>query len=124
MVVAPSKVLVKVSSSAVLNRAELPVEAVELISVKLLLASLVNVPEPVDSDRVIFPTKSTEDENPPVIATGTFGVVAAQEVKDATAGVLGVLLVLELLELSLPPQATRAIGNNADKMNFMLNTLS
>jgi hypothetical protein len=64
-----------------------------------------------------------EDEIPPVIATGTFGVVAAQEVKDATAGVLGVLLVLEPLELSPPPQATRAIGNNANKMDFMLSSL-
>jgi hypothetical protein len=34
-----------------------------------------------------LPTKSTEDENPPVIATGTLAVVADQEVKAATEDV-------------------------------------
>jgi len=62
-----------------------------------------------------------EDENPPVIATGTLAVVADQEVNDATVGVLGVLLVVELLELSPPPQATRAIGNSANERYFIIN---
>ena len=60
-----------------------------------------------------------EEENPLVIATGTFAVVADQEVKAAIVGVvLGVLLV-EVLELSPPPQATRKKGVNTKNEYFI-----
>ena len=57
----------------------------------------------------MLPLKSTEDENPPVIATGTLAVVADQEVKGAIVGVTDVSVVLaEVLVLELPPpQATK-----------------
>jgi len=54
-----------------------------------------------------------EDENPPVIATGTFGVVAVQEVKDAIVGVIGASELVEVLLELPPPQATITIGNTA-----------
>jgi hypothetical protein len=62
-----------------------------------------------------LPTKSTVDENPPVIATGTLAVVADQEVKAATEDVLGVLL--ELLEL--PPLPSQASNINEIISNMM-----
>ena len=62
-----------------------------------------------------MPTKSTADENPPVIATGTLAVVADQEVKAATEDVLGVLV--ELLEL--PPLPSQASNINEIISNMM-----
>ena len=125
VVVAPSKVLFKVSPSAALKTAVTSVEAEALINVKLLLASLVKVPAPLETDCEILPTKSTEDENPPVIATGTLAVVADQEVNDSiVTGVLGVEeVVAVLLELLPPPQAPRAIGSNANDRYFKINPL-
>jgi hypothetical protein len=50
-----------------------------------------------------------EEEIPPVIATGTLGVVADQVVKAEIVGVMGVLLVA-LLELPpLPSQEIKSI---------------
>ena len=54
------------------------------------------------------------------MATGIFGVVAVQEVKDATVGVTGVsVLVVVVLELP-PPQATRINGSTANNISLMI----
>ena len=54
------------------------------------------------------------------MATGIFGVVAVQEVKDATVGVTGVsVLVVVVLELP-PPQATRINGSAANNISLMI----
>ena len=69
-----------------------------------------------------MPAKSTDDENPSVMATGIFGVVAVQEVKDATVGVTGVselVVVVVVLELP-PPQATRINGSTANNISLMI----
>jgi len=50
VVLAEEKLLCKISPSAALNTAELPDEAVGLIKVKLLFASLVYVADPLESD--------------------------------------------------------------------------
>ena len=110
VVFAELKLLCKVSPRAALKSAELPAEAVGLISVKLLFASLVKVADPLESAWEIFPSKSMEDEEPSIIATGTLAVVVDQEVNESMdVGVLGVEVVVVLLELLPPPQATNNI---------------
>jgi len=95
----------------VLNIAELPKEAVGLISIKLLAVSCVRVAEPLESDWEILPSKSIVDEDPLVIETGTSAIVTDQEVKAAIAGVLGLGVdeLDELFEVLPPPQALKKI---------------
>ena len=110
VVFAELKLLCKVSPRAALKSAELPAEAVGLINVKLLLASLVKVADPLESAWEIFPSKSMEEEEPSIIATGTLAVVVDQEVNASIdVGVLGEELVEVLLELLPPPQAANSI---------------
>ena len=68
-----------------------------------------------------MPARSTDEEEPPVIATGTSAVVTDQEVKAAIVGELGVLGVLvgELEELP-PPQAKRVIGRTANMICLII----
>jgi hypothetical protein len=57
------------------------------------------------------------------MATGIFGVVAVQEVKDATVGVTGVsVLVVVVLELP-PPQATRINGSAVNNISLIITPL-
>jgi hypothetical protein len=50
------------------------------------------------------------DEEPSVIATGTLAVVADQAVNDSmVVGVLGVEVVVVVVELLPPPQATNNV---------------
>jgi len=100
-----------VSPNAVLNIAELPKEAVGLISIKLLAVSCIKVAVPPESDWEILPSKSIVEEDPLVIETGTSAVVTDQEVKAAIVDVLGLEVdeLDELFEVPPPPQALKKI---------------